>query len=123
MLGVHIADVSEYVRPNTALDEEAYSRSTSVYFPDRVIPMLPKDLSNGICSLNEGEPRLTLSCVMEITPAGDVVNREICKSVIKSAKRMTYTAVQAILDGDKQVRKEYKKFVGESKTCGCCNLR
>ena len=113
MLGVHIADVSEYVRPKTALDEEAYSRSTSVYFPDRVIPMLPKELSNGICSLNEGEPRLTLSCVMEITPAGDVVNREICKSVIKSAKRMTYTAVQAILDGDKQVRKEYKKFVGE----------
>ena len=111
LLGVHIADVSEYVKPRCALDNEAFERSNSVYFPDRVIPMLPKELSNGICSLNENEYRLTLSCIMEIDKNGDVVNREICKSVIKSHKRATYTAVQAVLDGDKQTIKEYKKFV------------
>ena len=111
LLGVHIADVSEYVTPKSALDKEAYERSTSVYFPDRVIPMLPKELSDGICSLNENEVRLTLSCIMEIGEKGEVVGREICKSVIKSTKRMTYTAVQAILDGDKKAITEYKKLV------------
>lgn len=111
LLGVHIADVSEYVTPKSALDKEAYERSTSVYFPDRVIPMLPKELSDGICSLNENEVRLTLSCIMEIDEKGEVVGREICKSVIKSTKRMTYTAVQAILDGDKKAITEYKKLV------------
>ncbi len=111
LLGVHIADVSEYVKPHTPLDKEAFERSDSTYFPDRVVPMLPKELSNGICSLNENEPRLTLSCVMEIDKNGDVVNREIFKSVIKSHKRATYTAVQAVLDGDAKTIKEYKKFV------------
>ncbi len=111
LLGVHIADVSEYVKTGSAIDKEAFERATSVYFPDGVIPMLPKELSDGICSLVEGEKRLTLSCIMEITADGEVVGREIVKSVIKSAKRMTYTAVQAILDGDKDARERYKEVV------------
>lgn len=111
MLGVHIADVSEYVKPGSALDKEALARSTSVYFPDTVIPMLPKELSNGICSLNEGADRLTLSCIAEIDGAGEVVDKRICKSVIKSKKRMTYTEVQGIIDGDGRYISENKELV------------
>ena len=110
MLGVHIADVSEYVKRGSALDKEALRRSTSVYFPDRVIPMLPKELSNGICSLNEGVLRLTLSCIMEIDPHGDVVDKQIVKSVIKSHKRMTYTEVQGIIDGDEKYLGKYPEI-------------
>ena len=110
MLGVHIADVSEYVKRGSALDKEALRRSTSVYFPDRVIPMLPKELSNGICSLNEGVLRLTLSCIMEINQSGDVVDKQIVKSVIKSHKRMTYTEVQGIIDGDEKYLGKYPEI-------------
>lgn len=107
-LGVHIADVSEYVKRGSAIDCEAYNRSTSVYFPDRVIPMLPRELSNGICSLNEGETRLTLSCIMEIDRSGDVVDRQIVKSAIRSKRRMTYTQVEAIVNGDKEMQGAFK---------------
>ena len=106
-LGVHIADVSEYVKPGSALDEEAFKRSTSVYFPDRVLPMLPRELSNGICSLNEGVVRLTLSCIMEIDKNGEVVDRQIVKSAIKSKRRMTYNQVEAIVAGDEKLSKEF----------------
>ena len=106
-LGVHIADVSEYVKAGTPLDKEAFNRSTSVYFPDRVIPMLPKELSNGICSLNEGVLRLTLSCIMEIDQRGEVVDRQILKSAIKSKRRMTYTQVEAIVSGDENYLKQF----------------
>ena len=106
-LGVHIADVSEYVKTGSKVDEEAYKRSTSVYFPDRVLPMLPKELSNGICSLNEGVLRLTLSCIMEIDAQGEVVDRQIVKSVIKSSRRMTYNKVESILNGDETLINEY----------------
>lgn len=110
MLGVHIADVSEYVKFGGALDKEALRRSTSVYFPDRVIPMLPEKLSNGICSLNEGVTRLTLSCIAEIDAGGEVADKRICTSFIKSAKRMTYTEVQGIIDGDEDLCKKFSKI-------------
>lgn len=106
-LGVHIADVAEYVRAGTKLDKEAFLRGTSVYFPDRVLPMLPEKLSNGICSLNEGEDRLTLSVIMYIDNLGNVVRHKICKGVIRSRARMTYSGVAAILDGDKELSKRY----------------
>ena len=112
VLGVHIADVSNYVQEKSALDREALTRGTSVYLVDRVIPMLPHRLSNGICSLNAGEDRLTLSCIMTITPQGKVVDYRIVESVINVDKRMDYTTVNKIIsDKDEALREEYKDFV------------
>ena len=108
-LGVHIADVSHYVKEGSELDKEALKRSTSVYLVDRVIPMLPHKLSNGICSLNQGTDRLAMSCLMEVDPHGTVVDHEICESVIRSDRRMTYTAVNAILSEADTKEKEEQK--------------
>ncbi len=104
-LGVHIADVSNYVQEYSALDREAFKRGTSVYLPDRVIPMLPPALSNGICSLNAGEDRLALSCLMQVDKDGTVVDYRIIESVIRVDRRMTYTGVQEILDGNAETEK------------------
>lgn len=106
LLGVHIADVANYVQENSALDREALKRGTSVYLVDRVIPMLPHALSNGICSLNEGEDRLALSCLMTIDLYGEIIDYEICESVIRVDKRMSYTAVRNILEDDAIVQRE-----------------
>ncbi len=112
LLGVHIADVSEYVKEHSALDMEARARGTSVYLPDRVVPMLPQRLSNGICSLNGGEDRLTLSCLMTIDPKGKVIAHEITESVICTARRMSYTEVQKLLDdADPALAEECKKLI------------
>ncbi len=107
ILGVHIADVSNYVTEGSALDDEALNRSTSVYLPDRVIPMLPVELSNGICSLNEGEDRLAMSCMMRIDDTGAIKEHRIVESVIRSDHRMTYNDVNGILEEDdrKLIRK------------------
>ena len=111
-LDVHIADVSHYVREKTELEKEAYLRGTSIYMLGRVIPMLPRELSNGICSLNAGEDRLTLSCSMEITPKAKVISSEIYKGVIKVTERMSYTDVQKILDkSDKEIMEKYKNYI------------
>lgn len=107
LLGVHIADVGAYVFEGTALDEEAYRRGTSVYFPDRVLPMFPKELSNGACSLNEGEAKLTFSCMMRLDAQGNAVSHRIAETVIQSAHRMTYDDVDALLDGDAALREKY----------------
>ena len=107
-LGVHIADVTHYVRENTPLDKEALRRGTSVYLVDRVIPMLPHRLSNGICSLNEGEDRLALSCIMELDRHGGILGHRIAETVIRVNRRMTYTAVNAIVtDHNPEVMEAY----------------
>ncbi|MDY3021743.1 MAG: ribonuclease R [Oliverpabstia sp.] len=110
-LGVHIADVSNYVQGGSALDREALKRGTSVYLVDRVIPMLPKRLSNGICSLNQGVDRLALSCLMDIDSTGKMISHQIAETVICVDRRMTYTAVKGILEGDKELRNEYQELV------------
>lgn len=111
-LGVHIADVSEYVREGTALDREALNRGTSVYLPDRVIPMLPPKLSNGICSLNEGEDRLALSCLMVIDRKGEILSHEIAETVIRVNRRMSYNQVKAILEeSDQGLMREFAPLV------------
>lgn len=111
-LGVHIADVTNYVTEYSPLDEEALKRGTSIYLVDRVIPMLPHKLSNGICSLNQGEDRLALSCIMEIDKNGSMMGHRIAETVINVDRRMTYTAVNAIVTNhDEAVMKEYEDFV------------
>lgn len=111
-LGVHIADVANYVQESSALDKEALKRGTSVYLVDRVIPMLPKALSNGICSLNAGEDRLALSCIMDVDEKGNVVNHTIAETVIHVNERMTYTSVKKILeDKDEAEIEKYKELV------------
>ena len=110
-LQVHIADVSHYVEPGTALDLEARLRGTSVYFPDRAIPMLPPALSSGMCSLRPNEDRLVLSCVAEIDQQGEVVEFQVMEGIICSVRRMTYTQVQKILDGDAETREAYIELV------------
>ena len=112
MLDVHIADVSHYVLQDSLLDKEAYLRGTSIYMLGRVIPMLPRELSNGLCSLNAGEDRFTLSCSMEINAKGDVVDSKVYKGVINVTERMNYTDVQKILDkSDSEVLNRYEKYI------------
>jgi ribonuclease R len=110
-LQVHIADVAHYVTPGSALDREARLRGTSVYFPDRAVPMLPLELSTDICSLRPQVDRLVLSCVMEIDHGGEIVSYELGEGVIRSAERMTYTAVNAVLEGDAATRARYAPLV------------
>ncbi|MGN0689147.1 MAG: ribonuclease R [Oscillospiraceae bacterium] len=109
-LGVHIADVSYYVRPKSALDNEAFDRGTSVYYADRVVPMLPKELSNGICSLNPNEDRLAFSCLMDISFEGKLLNYEFKKTAIRSRVKGVYTEINAILDGSAtdEIKEKYK---------------
>ena len=115
-LDVHIADVSYYVKEDSLLDREALIRGTSIYMLGRVIPMLPRELSNGICSLNAGEDRFTLSCSMEIDSKGKVISGEIYKGIINVTERMNYTDVQKILDGtDEKVLQKYSKYIQEFK--------
>lgn len=112
LLTVHISDVSYYIPTDSPMDKEAYERGTSVYLVDRVIPMIPHRLSNGICSLNPGVDRLTLACEMEIDPTGKVVEHEIFEAVIRTSERMTYTSVNKILeDKDEEERQTYKELV------------
>ena len=110
-LGVHIADVANYVQENSALDREALNRGTSVYLADRVIPMLPHKLSNGICSLNAGEDRLALSCIMTVSPSGAVVDHQIAETVIRVDRRMSYTGVAKMLDEDSDALRENEEFI------------
>ena len=112
LLGVHIADVSYYVKEGSELDKEAYLRGTSVYMLSQVIPMLPKELSNGICSLNPQEDRFTLSCIMEITPKGKVISSDVTKGIIRVKERMTYTNVTKILEKtDSTILKKYREDI------------
>ena len=111
ILGVHIADVANYVQENSALDWEAKERGTSVYLADRVIPMLPRTLSNGICSLNEGEDRLALSCIMTLDERGRITGHRIAESVIRVNRRLSYTGVQKVLDGDPEEQAWYPELV------------
>ncbi|MDE5908154.1 MAG: ribonuclease R [Lachnospiraceae bacterium] len=111
LLGVHIADVTNYVQENSALDREAEKRGTSVYLVDRVIPMLPHVLSNGICSLNMKEERLALSCLMTLNEKGEVIDHEISETVICVDQRMSYTDVNKILEGDTDTQKKFDTFV------------
>ncbi len=113
LLGVHIADVSHYVRENTQLDREAMDRGTSVYLVDTVVPMLPKKLSNGICSLNPRCIRLTMSVFMELNDKANIVDYEICESFIKSKHRLTYKEVTKLLEGDEQLAEKYKDIEGD----------
>src|SRR5438477_9690757 len=115
LLQVHIADVAHYVRPGTALDREARLRGTSVYFPDRAVPMLPLELSNGICSLNPHVDRLAMSALMEIDEEGRVVKYELAPGIIRSAERMTYSSVFAVLSGDKTACERYQSQVAHFK--------
>lgn len=110
-LGVHIADVSNYVARGGVIDNEAYARGTSVYFPDRVLPMLPPALSNDICSLNEGVDRLTLSCLMTVDKQGVVIEKNIMPSVIRSRRRMTYKAITKIYEQDSETIEQYPDLV------------
>ena len=111
LLGVHIADVANYVQENSALDWEARERGTSVYLADRVIPMLPRTLSNGICSLNQGEDRLALSCIMTIDEKGKIIGHRLAETVICVNRRLSYTGVQKVLDGDETERSAYPELV------------
>ncbi|HXM61287.1 MAG TPA: RNB domain-containing ribonuclease [Terriglobales bacterium] len=111
-LQVHIADVAHYVTPDSTLDQEARLRGTSVYFPDRAVPMLPLELSTDICSLRPQVDRLVLSCVMKIDHRGEVLGYELSEGIIRSAERMTYTEVNAVLEGDAGTRKRYANLVG-----------
>lgn len=111
-LQVHIADVAHYVTPGSALDREACLRGTSVYFPDRAVPMLPLELSTDICSLRPHLDRLVMSCLMEIDHRGEIVRYDLYQGVIRSAERMTYTDVNAVLEGDASTRKRYSELVG-----------
>jgi len=111
LLHVHIADVSHYVQPGTALDAEARLRGNSVYFPDRAIPMLPLELSTELCSLKPGADRLVFSVLLELDPRGEVLSRRFVRGVIRSAERMTYTNVHLILEGDEGLRRRYASLV------------
>ena len=111
VLGVHIADVSHYVKEGSVLDVEALNRATSVYLVDRVIPMLPRKLSNGICSLNQGVDRLALSCIMRIDSTGKIVSYDVKETVINVDRRMTYTEVNAVIQGDKEAEKRNEGYV------------
>ena len=119
LLEVHIADVSEYVKQDSFLDKEAYLRGTSIYMLGRVIPMLPRELSNGICSLNMNEDRFTLSCSMVINDKGEVVDSKVYKGIIRVTERMNYNDVQKILDkSDEKVLKRYEKYIPEFELMG-----
>ncbi|OQB23923.1 MAG: Ribonuclease R [Firmicutes bacterium ADurb.Bin182] len=107
LLGVHIADVSSYVAEGSALDKDAYERGTSVYLLDRVLPMLPQELSNGVCSLNEKQNKLTLSCIMQVDKSGKIVDHRIAETVINSCRRMVYDEVNSMLEGDKELCDKY----------------
>lgn len=114
VLGVHIADVSHFVKKGSPIDKEALKRGTSVYYIDKVIPMLPEKLSNGVCSLNPGVPRLTLSCEMEINPKGEVVSHSVFESIIKTTERLVYTDISDILENDdEELKKRYSHILSQ----------